>query len=85
MKKQTQAQAEQCKSLVIIHCLDFLEIKVKEDKIEAIKHLKEFAKFYNIPLKRKLIKPDLKKSLRKFILNHEGYIETIPNLYNSLV
>ena len=77
--------ARQLKSEIIVNLLDFLEYNDNEKKKEAIEKLHEFAKFYKIPLRRKAIASDNKKYLKKFILNLEGYIETIPNLYNSLI
>ena len=72
------------KENTIVCVLDFLDIKNPKYKDKAINLLIEFAKHYNIPLKRKDGIPKIKIHLRQFILNDEGYMITISNLYNSL-
>lgn len=76
--------SEKIKARTIINVLDFMEHGKSEDRKKALENLSEFAKFYNIPLRRKAFIPDLKIHLREFILNEKGYMFAIPNLYNSL-
>ena len=72
---------------IIVHVLDYIESKgeAKEHKLKAIPKLKELAKIYHIQIRRKNSITPVKNTLRKFILNKEGYSETIPNLTNSLL
>lgn len=79
-----ESAAHGIKSRIIVHVLDFLDTKEPEHKKKALEELSEYAKFYRVPLRRQVVSLDLKKTLRKFILNREGYITTLPNLYNSL-
>lgn len=72
------------KCRIIINVLDYIEHNKQEDRKEALEKLSEFSKFYNVPLRRKALIPELKLHLRQFILNHDGYNNTIVNLYNSL-
>jgi hypothetical protein len=81
---KSKNNSERIKSQIIIHVLDFIEHGEKEYRKQATEKIHEFAKFYTVPLKRKAMNPEIKEHLRKFILNIEGYMTTIPNLYNSL-
>lgn len=79
-----ESKAERIKSHIIVNVLDFIDTKQNQKKLEAISQLKEFSKFYNVPLRTMTGKPDIMKSLKEFILNRDGYNETIINLYRSL-
>ncbi len=79
-----QLKSEKIKSEIIIECLDYIETKDKAHKEKALELLKEFAKYYNVFL-NKQNKFDLKTSLRKFILNTEGYNNTLRQLYFALI
>lgn len=72
------------KDNIVVAVIDFLDIRNPKYKDLAISLLAEFAKHYNIPLKRKDGLPKIKIHLREFILNDKGYMTTIINLFNSL-
>lgn len=76
---------EKNKNEVIVHSFDFLDTGIEENKNLAIEKLKDFAKFYNVPLKIKSIDVDFKIAFKEFILNIKGYNRTIINLYNALL
>lgn len=78
-----QIKAEAIKSQIIIECLDLLETGNDKHRLKALELLKDFASFYNVFL-NKQSKADLKQSLRKFILNTEGYNTTLRTLYFAL-
>jgi hypothetical protein len=78
-----QIKADSIKSQIIIACLDYLETNEDMHKSKAIDLLKELASHYNVFL-NKQSKSDLKQSLRRFILNNEGYNTTLRALYFSL-
>ena len=72
------------KNKIIVHILNFLDIKNPKYKDKAIELLTEYAKFRNVPLKRKDGLPKIKIHLGQFIINNEGYNTTINNIFNSL-
>jgi Mor family transcriptional regulator len=72
------------KSVIIVAILDLIDSDNSDKKKEVIEKLSEYAKEFKIPLRRKATVSNVKKHLREFILNREGYIVTIPNLFNSL-
>lgn len=72
------------KAEIIIHCLDYLDNKDLFESKQAINKLIEFASFYRVSLRRKDKTSNVKLHLRHFILNKQGYNETITPLYNSL-
>lgn len=84
-KQQTRNLAEHNKSKVIFHCLQYLDTFDAGHLEQAIENLRPFASFYSVPLNNNRTKPDLKKSLHRFILNEQGYNDTITRLYNSLI
>ena len=72
------------KDEIIVSVFDYIETKAPVHSDKAVSLLSDLAKFYGIPLK-KVAKIDLKRALRSFILNEQGYITTINQLYYSLV
>ena len=76
--------ARQTKSIIIVILMEYLEDNERAKVKLAIEELSKYAKFYKIPLRKKAVAPNVKKHLKEFILNNEGYITTIANLYNSL-
>lgn len=65
--------------------MEVIDTKDDYQKQQAIEKLTDYAKFYQVSLRRKPGRFDLKTVLKKWILNREGYNETIPNLYNALL
>ena len=84
MSKNKPQNVCDSKCKVIIYVLDYLEFKKSEDIEQAIEYLTKFAAIYNIPLKKVELKYDLKISLREFITSEDGYLITIPKLFNAL-
>lgn len=72
------------KDEIIVSIFDFMETKATIHRDKAVSLLSDFAKFYGIPLK-KVAKIDLKRAFRSFVLNEQGYITTINQLYYSLI
>lgn len=86
MNKDTkQSKVQATKAQIIVHCLDFIENNDTKEKEEAIKKLIDYAKFYRISLRKRQTISNVKLHLRKFILNKEGYFNTLNPLYNSLL
>ena len=83
-KKLSASQAKSAKAEVIVHVLDYIDNKDEKAKKSAIEKLTAYAKFYNLSPRKNLNTPKVKQHLREFILNKKGYMNTIPNLFNSL-
>lgn len=83
-KNSKPSKVKQIKAEIIVHVLDFIDEGKAQEKLQAIEKLKEYAKFYSISLYRKDCTPNIKLHLRQFVLNKEGYIITVKNLFNSL-
>ena len=79
-----QSAMNNLKSEIIVHVLDYIDDNNFQEKGKAIGELNKFAKFYTVSIKKEFLTPNNKKYLKKFILNKEGYIVTISNLFNSL-
>lgn len=76
------------KDMTTIHVLDILDPRKadqqKRNQELAIERLSTIAKYYKVPMKKSNLAPPLNSALRKFIINKEGFIQTIPQLYNSI-
>jgi hypothetical protein len=71
------------KEKIIYHVFEFLETGDIEHSKIAKEHLKELAKKYHVKIKKQII-TNTKNAFKEFILNNNGFDETIPKLYNSL-
>ena len=69
---------------IIVKILDFLDTGDMDIRVEIAFMLQKQAKKFHISIRRSKAPKDLKKSLRKYILNNEGYLETIPDIFNAL-
>lgn len=86
MDKNTKlSRVQQVKAEIIVHCLDYIDNNSEEDRKQAIQKLTDYAKFYRISVRKKVGRTNIRVNLRKFILNKQGYIETISPLYNGLM
>ena len=74
---------DELKSIIIIECLDLLETNNVIHKNKAVNLLQKMANHYTVVLNNDK-KTDLKLSLRKFILNEDGYNITLKRLYFAL-
>ena len=72
------------KDQIIVHVLNYIESKDIDERNIAITKLKKLATFYKVKPKRCQISGCLMDNLKNFILNGEGYKNTINKLYNSL-
>lgn len=63
---------------------EFLDTGDVEHSNLAKEHLKTLAKKYHVKIKKQNITYSTKDAFRDFILNGNGFIETINKLYNSL-
>lgn len=77
--------AARIKSKVIVDTLDYLDTQDPSKRMSALDNLAIYAKHYGVALRKRQITPNIKRDLKSFILNNEGYIATIPPLYNSLI
>lgn len=73
------------KDIVIYNVLELIETEDPKYQIEAINKLKELSKFHSIPVNSLSQVGDRMQRLKEFVLNADGYIKTIPNLYRSLI
>lgn len=73
-----------CKDKIIYDVLKFIENGNDFHKKEALQGLDEIAKHYKLSSKKNKQKIDIKTALFEFIINNDGYVETIINLINSL-
>lgn len=73
------------KDIVIYNVLELIETEDPRYQIEAINKLKELSKFHSIPMNGLSQVGDRMQRLKEFVLNADGYIKTIPNLYRSLI
>lgn len=73
----------QLKDKIIYNVLMYLEMEDKTSRLNIIEQLTEFGKYYGISIK-KMPRMDTKKALLLFVINGNGYKETINKLYNSL-
>jgi len=68
------------KDKIVYDVLLYIDNPINKSEIQDM--IKQFAKFYHVPL-IKTTKNDIKQSLLDFILNEQGYNETLPRLVNS--
>jgi len=73
-----------CKDRIIYNVLVFLDTKNEHNKTSAISDIEKLAKFYNIELRKKQKQATLKAALLEFIKMNNGYVDTLPLLYNLL-
>ena len=73
-----------CKDRIIYNVLVFLDTKNEHNKTSAISDIEKLAKFYNIELRKKQKQETLKAALLEFIKMNNGYVDTLPLLYNLL-
>jgi len=73
-----------CKDRIIYNVLVFLDTKNEHNKTSAISDIEKLAKFYNIGLRKKQKQATLKAALLEFIKMNNGYVDTLPLLYNLL-
>ena len=73
-----------CKDRIIYNVLVFLDTKNEHNKTNAISDIEKLAKFYNIELRKKQKQETLKAALLEFIKMNNGYVDTLPLLYNLL-
>jgi len=71
------------KDQIIYNTIEYLDTHDLGYSNKAKMHLQDLAKEFHITLKKQS-KIDTKVALKKFILNGDGYNETIPKLFNSL-
>lgn len=71
------------KDKIILNVFEYIETGDISHSIKAQEHLRELAKHYHISIKKQA-KKDIKICFKAFISNGRGYVETIPNLLNSL-
>lgn len=71
------------KEKIILHVFEFLDTGDLTHSRLARDYIKEMAKKYHIKIRVQPI-TNTKDAFRNFILNENGYVETIPKLYNSL-
>lgn len=76
---------ESIKMIIIFNILELIETNDPKYQIEAITKLKELGKYYTAPITGKSEPGERMPRLKEFILNANGYNETIPNLYRSLI
>lgn len=69
---------------IIVKIIDFLDTGDMDIRTEVAFMLQKQAKKFHINIRRSKAPRDLNKSLRKYILNKEGYLETIPEIFNAL-
>jgi len=69
---------------IIVKILDFLDTGDMDIRTEIAFLLQEQAKVFHINIRRSKAPNDVQKSLRKYILNKEGYLITIPEIFNAL-
>lgn len=77
--------SQMIKDIVIYNVLELIETEDPKYQIEAINKLKELSKFHSIPMNGLSQVGDRMQRLKEFVLNADGYIKTIPNLYRSLI
>ena len=77
-------KAYSIKNNIIVNILNFIDTGQDKYSEKASEGLSILAKSYGVSLRRQERKQPIKPALIKFILNKEGYIETIPPLYNSI-
>lgn len=73
-----------CKDRIIYNVLVFLDTKNEHNKTSAISDIEKLAKFFKIGLRKKQKQATLKAALLEFIKNNNGYVDTLPLLYNLL-
>ena len=73
-----------CKDRIIYNVLVFLDTKNEHNKTSAISDIEKLAEFYNIGLRKKQKQATLKAALLEFIKMNNGYVDTLPLLYNLL-
>lgn len=72
------------KDKIIYALLKYLKTGEAEYRVDVLEKLKDLAAHYKIKIKITAHKPDKIEAMYKFILNNEGYIISINNLYNAV-
>lgn len=81
-----QEAADKAKTDIILHVLAVMEDKDSAIVNAAIESLRKFSRYYRIHMRLNPGKPlGLSSGLRQFIINGEGYVITINNLYKALL
>jgi len=75
--------SEHIKNRIIADIILYRVTKDKEYKGTAKNNLLRLAKIYRVTMRARNY-PDKNKALIDFILNENGYVQTINNLYSSL-
>lgn len=80
----TDYQIRQCKDIIILNVLKFIDNGNNTNKEIAILHLDKMEKYFKSEKLKKGVKKPIKTALFDFISNGQGYLVTIPQLQKSL-